>query len=417
MTEHIQPRELPQITVHSDTRDQLAHAAAQAARSKYADTFVCDIDAHHVEQASWDAIVRYIEDPVLRDHAMLYHSERGPISAPFGLNSTFGMRYQSAGGRIPHQQAQREKTPPDAHRDITLARRSMDGMALDYQILFPTAMLTLGLHPQPKMEEQLSSAYNAWLTQELIPTDRCLGTMVYVPFNTPEAACRTVEKYAGVKGVKGFCVTSVRDGSVHDNAHMRFYRMVEETGMPLAFHAAYHWNDTSLSTLPTFLGVHALGFTWCNIVHATNWVLQGIPERFPKLKPIWIESGLAWIPFLMQRLDDQFLLRQSEAPLLKRMPSEYLRDNCWYSSQPMERTNMRALNLTLDMINAETQLLFASDWPHFDFDTPSTVFDLPFLSDQAKKNILGLNAAKLFGIEPKKRVVAARAAFPAQAGG
>jgi predicted TIM-barrel fold metal-dependent hydrolase len=52
------------------------------------------------------------------------------------------------------------------------------------------------------------------------------------------------------------------------------------------------------------------------------------------------------------------------------------------------------------MINAETQLLYASDWPHFDFDLPSSIIDQPFLSTEAKKNILGLNAARVFGLDP-----------------
>ena len=55
-------------------------------------------------------------------------------------------------------------------------------------------------------------------------------------------------------------------------------------------------------------------------------VINGIPERFPKLKTMWIESGLAWVPFLMQRLDNEYMMRTSEAPLLKRMPSEYMRE-------------------------------------------------------------------------------------------
>jgi predicted TIM-barrel fold metal-dependent hydrolase len=137
----------------------------------------------------------------------------------------------------------------------------------------------------------------------------------------------------------------------------------------------------------------------------TNWICNGIPERFPKLKSIWVESGLAWVPFLMQRLDDQYLMRPSEAPMLKRLPSEYMREHCWYTTQPMETTNMKALQVTLEMINAETQLLFASDWPHFDFDLPSEIYDLPFLSEQAKRNILGLNAARIFGFDPTPRKV------------
>jgi predicted TIM-barrel fold metal-dependent hydrolase len=47
--------------------------------------------------------------------------------------------------------------------------------------------------------------------------------------------------------------------------------------------------------------------------------------------------------------------------------------------------------------------LFASDWPHFDFDLPSAIYDLPFLSEQAKRNILGLNAARIFGLDPRPR--------------
>jgi uncharacterized protein len=45
-------------------------------------------------------------------------------------------------------------------------------------------------------------------------------------------------------------------------------------------------------------------------------------------------------------------------------------------------------------------LLFASDWPHFDFDLPSEITDLPFLSEQSKRNILGLNAARIFNLDP-----------------
>jgi uncharacterized protein len=52
------------------------------------------------------------------------------------------------------------------------------------------------------------------------------------------------------------------------------------------------------------------------------------------------------------------------------------------------------------MINAETQLRYASDYPHWDMDLPSTVYDLPFINEQTKRNILGLNAQRAFNLEP-----------------
>ena len=70
----------------------------------------------------------------------------------------------------------------------------------------------------------------------------------------------------------------------------------------------------------------------------------------------------------------------------------------------MERTgNDRILEETLRMIDAEHRLLYASDYPHWDFDTPSTVYDLPFLDEGAKRRILGLNAAELFNFDVASR--------------
>jgi hypothetical protein len=67
----------------------------------------------------------------------------------------------------------------------------------------------------------------------------------------------------------------------------------------------------------------------------------------------------------------------------------------------MEIQDMEAMECTFRMINAETQLLYASDYPHWDFDLPSTIYDLPFLSDRARHNILGGTAARLFNLPPR----------------
>jgi len=391
------------IDVFTDTRDILDHARRDARQRGLKDWLICDIDAHHVETVSWHEIVEYIEDPVVRDNAKRFQQDR--IGAPpYGLNGDIALRYQSVGGRIPHQDGLREKiSDTDVHRDVVLTRRAMESLGIDYMVVFPTPMLFLGMHPQPEMEVWLGRAYNRWLIERVLSADDRIKTLAFLPFNTPDEAVRTVRELAGHKSVIGFCVTSTRYKAVHHNDYMRLYAEIQECGKPLAFHAGYHWQDPSLATINRFLGMHALGFVWCNMVHMTNWILNGIPERFPKLKTIWVESGLAWVPFVMQRLDDQFLMRQSEAPQLKRLPSEYMREHCWYTTQPMETTHPRALQVTLEMINAETQLLFSSDWPHYDFDLPSMIYDLPFLSEQAKRNILGLNAARIFHLDPKPR--------------
>ena len=75
----------------------------------------------------------------------------------------------------------------------------------------------------------------------------------------------------------------------------------------------------------------------------------------------------------------------------------------------MEKPRDRSiLEATFKMINAETQLLWSSDYPHWDFDLPSVIYDLPFLTETARRNILGGNAARVFGLDssPRKKIPA-----------
>jgi len=397
--ERPQVTELPKITVTSDTRDILAHAVRDPESDDY---FIVDVDAHVMETAFWSEVTDRIDNDVYRQMAKAFKDRGG--SPPGLLNASPGMLYQDVYGRIPHQARLGEAVPPGKHPQVSLVQRAMDSMGIDYMVVFPTPMLVLGMHPQADIEVAIGNAFNRWLTEQILPQERRIQAMLYLPFNHPEACVEVVERYADTPGVIGFTVTSSRFRAVHHDSYMPLYAALQSTGKPLAFHSGFHWGDQSMQQCNRFISMHALSFVHFNLVHLTNWLINGMPERFPRLPLIWIESGLAWVPFLMQRLDAEYMMRSSEAPLLRRRPSDYIRD-MYFTSQPLERSNMKLTQATLEAINAETQLLFASDWPHWDFDLPSSITSLPFLSAQAKRNILGLNAARLFKLDvPAKKL-------------
>ncbi len=401
--EPVRENTVREITTYTDSRDVLAKARKQADERNFDDVFIVDIDSHHTETESWREIIGYIDDPVVRENAreMVFHRSGTP---PYGLNGDLAMRYQDVGGRIPHQAARGEHVDESdikaagGHRDLVLAKRAYEAMGINVQIVFPTPMLFLGMHPQFDMEAVLGKAYNRWQVDNILTKDKRLKTMMFLPFNDPESALETIEEFGDAPGCVGFMVTSVRYKAVHHNHYMKVYRALEERGLPIGFHAGYYWQDPFMMQINRFGSMHALSFVWCNVVHMTNWIMNGLPERFPGLDVVWIESGLAWVPWLMQRLDHTYLMRSSEAPVLKKMPSEYMKE-MYYTCQPMETDHPKALELTFEMINARTQLLYASDWPHYDFDTPSVIWDLPFLDEQAKRNILGLNAKRIFDFD------------------
>ena len=366
-------------------------------KRKYDEMMIVDCDAHHYENESFSDIFEFMENDVLKQLTTGGRLKNGVQAL---LPTQIG--YQDMGGRVTRYPLRSsEKTDPGKIRDVQLGERWMDAMGVDYSCLFPTGMLNVGLHPQKEMEVELCWAYNRWLTEVVLPENHGrFYTQLALPLSDAEASLRQVETFGGRKGVTGFMVTTVRTLPVHDNSLMKVYRAIEERGLSLAFHSGPNWGEPVFKGLNRFISVHALGFSFYNILHCTNWVINGMGERFPKLPVIWIESGLAWIPFLMQRLDHEYMMRPSEAPLLKKKPSDYMRD-MFYSTQPMEIQDMEALETTFRMMNAETQLMYASDYPHWDFDLPSTIYDLPFLSEKAKHNILGGNAARTFKLEPR----------------
>jgi hypothetical protein len=390
-------RPLPsQLTRQTDTRDVLARAARQTREKRLEDYLIVDVDAHHFETQSWGEIVEYIPDPVIRDIANNFRAN-GRLT-PGLIQTSAWPAHQGMGGRLAHDGGYEEAVDdPSPHREVVIARRAIEAMGIDYQVMFPTPMLGLGMHPELDVEVAVSRGYNRWLCERILPADDRIKTLIYLPFNDPPACEAFVEEFAEKKGVVGFMITSVRYRPVHHNSYMRLYAMLQERGLPLSFHGGPYWGASEgfLRQVNRFLSAHALSFPLSNMVHLANWVMNGLNERFPKLPVIWIEAGIAWLAFMTMRFDNEYLMRSSEAPALKRLPSEYMRE-MYYTSQPMEMTNMELLEAIFKAFSAETQLLYASDWPHWDFDVPSTIVDLPFLSEQAKRNILGLNAQRIF---------------------
>ncbi len=372
----------------------LDNAQKQAIKKGFYDFPIFDADCHYF-QTPLKEVADFVDEPW--KHRLKY---AGIGAATTMLPADLGDR--TLGGRTKvkeHFNTYPKPEHEDLPKQIYPLLDSSRKMGIDYSIVFPTDLLTLGLHPQSDMEVAIAFGYARWMTESILPFDDSLTTMLYLPFSDPQACVRLVEEFADKKGVIGFMVTSVRYQPVHHNSYMPLYELLEQKGMPLGFHTVSHWQEKPFTQFNNFLSAHALGFPLYNMIQLTNIVINGLPERFPKLKFIFIEAGVAWIPFIMRRLDSDYMMRSSEAPLLKKLPSEYIKD-FYFTSQPLEYyENMEEMEMVFKSFDAENKLLYASDYPHQDFDTPSTIYDLPFLTEKAKRKILGENALNLFGIK------------------
>ena len=124
--------------------------------------------------------------------------------------------------------------------------------------------------------------------------------------------------------------------------------------------------------------------------------MEGVFERWPALKIVLIECGFGWLPALGWRLDKLWHRMRDEVSHVKRPPSEYIREHFWVSTQPMEEPEKPShLMEVLDWIGPD-RVLFASDYPHWDFDDPFLALP-PALDEARRAQIFSGNARALYG--------------------
>ena len=219
----------------------------------------------------------------------------------------------------------------------------MDSMGIDVQVIFPQ-YLGMGLHPDAEVATALTYAYNRWFTSTILAQAARASRR--------SSRCPSIDT-EGVPGHRARIRRQARRHRVHGDqpaAHAgcpQEQRTCRCTTSPRGPRHADRVprRPAAATTLWTLddepLPVGARDVVCLSTPDLTNWIINGLPERFPNLKVIWVESGLAWIPFMMQRLDHEYLMRQSEAPLLSsRRPSEYMTSRCTTPSQPMEADNL-----------------------------------------------------------------------------
>jgi predicted TIM-barrel fold metal-dependent hydrolase len=179
------------------------------------------------------------------------------------------------------------------------------------------------------------------------------------------------------------------------------YAAAEEMGLPMAIHPGTEGSGTAYPATPS--GHPTRYMEWHNILpinfmaHLNSIICEGVFEKFPKLKFVLIEGGIAWLPHLMWRMDKNFKALRATTPWLKKLPSEYIVEHCRLTTQPIEEPkNPQHIVQIFEMIEAHKTVMFSSDYPHWDTDSPK--MSLPPLGRELKARVLAGTAAELYGL-------------------
>ncbi len=351
---------------------------------------VIDTDAHYLEAIP--KIAEYVDEP-WRSRLTSDGETEGDAPADIYPSSS-GDR--AVFGRIRRDDINWPDVSTPEELPAIMAHLGVDATIVISQVVLSFARIQ-GADERPVV---LAEGFTEYMLEEVLDPGAGIYTMVPIPYQDPHVAVELLDRVGDEPGiVAGLMVTAGAEPPLGHRRYDPIYAKAEELGLPIVFHAGGGGLDQYyLSGYEKFIETHTLGFLNANMAQLTSLIVQGTPVKFPDLEIVFQESGIFWIPMMMHRLDSEYLKRQSEAPLLEQRPSKYIKE-FHFGIQPLEvPENEDHLAHVIEMLGGPDRLMYASDYPHWDYDLPQVITDRPCLSDTEKQRILADNAAEVFGI-------------------
>jgi predicted TIM-barrel fold metal-dependent hydrolase len=265
------------------------------------------------------------------------------------------------------------------------------------------SIITLSIQHNYRFWAALARAYNDWTLEKWVRPHPCFKGSILVPAQDPAAAAAEVRRLGADPGMVQVLMASAARIPYGQRHYWPIYAAAVEHDLPVAIHVGAEGTGianppTSVGYPTTYLEFHT-DHSLTMMAHCVSLVTEGVFEAFPTLKFVFVEGGVCWAPHVIWRLDRLYPRFKAEVPYLKRLPSEYVLDHCYFSTQPIEEpAEGRHLLQLFAMLRAEKTVLFASDYPHWDFDNPLAAFAfIPANRKELRRRIFVDNALDLYG--------------------
>jgi predicted TIM-barrel fold metal-dependent hydrolase len=291
-----------------------------------------------------------------------------------------------------------------------------DESGIDAQVIYPGAIglggQDLGMVTDDVLRHLAVELYNDRMAEIQKDSGNRLLPMPVMPAWNVESCVREAQRVAAL-GARGINMTSdPQDLGAPDLANTAwdpFWEACAGLHLPVHFHigasitgmtfyGSYPWDSHPMNVK---LGIGGTLLFIGNARVVTNTILSGVFDRFPELKMVSVESGIGWIPFILETLDYEMAENAPrELAQMKKPPSEYFRSN-FYATFWFENNR----NKLPDLIESvgEDCILFETDFPH-----PTCLYPQPLqymeekmatLPAETRAKIMGENARKLYRLD------------------
>jgi uncharacterized protein len=290
-----------------------------------------------------------------------------------------------------------------AGSNIALMREQLlDPSRIERAVLDYHSANFIGAHPHPHFATEVARAANDWTIDNWLSgqDDRFYGA-VLVATQIPETAAAEIRRVGGHPRMCEVLLMASGLGKPFGHpAYDPIYEAAAEMDLAVAIHVG---GDASPlqgmspmgSGMPSYyLEVHtqvAQGM----MTHLMSLIVQGVFEKYPRLRVLMVESTLAWVPWLLWSMDSSYKGIRRETPWLKKLPSEYFYEHFHMTTQPLDTGPDEEVIELLKMFNGEEILCFSSDYPHWDGDELDHIAKR--LPSSWHEKVFRQNARKVYG--------------------
>jgi predicted TIM-barrel fold metal-dependent hydrolase len=278
--------------------------------------------------------------------------------------------------------------------------RALDKGGMELSVLYPTLGLFMSFVKDREWAVRLCRAYNTLMHEEFIKVSPRLQAVALLPVQDPKAAALELRRAVSELGHVGGMLAADGSHLLGDERFLPVYEEADRLGVMLGIHASgSHLGGAGVDLFPKFIQAHTCSHAFGQMRQLTSVVFEGIPERFPRLRLAFLEAGCGWTPYWMERMDDEYAKRAEEAPALRKRPSEYIRSgSIYFSCEADEWLLPQAVKFC-----GENQIVYASDFPHWDHSYPGSINEIKDrgdITDAQKRKILADNTRRLYGLKP-----------------
>ncbi len=322
-------------------------------------------------------------------HGRLGHTGAGPAHACI------------PGGMEPGRNLTWADILPGSH-DPNERLKVMTAEGIDKALFFPSIHLLWGDVEDPLVAAETCRAYNNWMSDFCKTDPERLFGMGIIPLQDIDLAISEAKRMREL-GLRGFLSRPERFKglALYDARCDGLWEVAASDELAVGIHGSFGSRMPSFSTgryRDNVFYDHMIAHPFGQMALVMDLIAGGVLDRFPTLRVGFFESGLGWIPYWLERLDEHFEVMGHHTPWLKRRPSEIFHEQCFVSMEADEVSGLKWM-MEMDLTHC---ILWGSDYPHFDSTYPGAYEEAQVTFDSAgptvAEQVVYANPSRFMGL-------------------